>query len=80
MLMVISAGLQLSLVSGREWESLFGKVDRAKRRMSRSVSSTYLRSASILKFSREKLQRSKSSPLTTNNADTAAQEAEKKLQ
>eukprot|EP00546_Thalassionema_frauenfeldii_P021811 CAMPEP_0178905718 /NCGR_PEP_ID=MMETSP0786-20121207/6431_1 /TAXON_ID=186022 /ORGANISM="Thalassionema frauenfeldii, Strain CCMP 1798" /LENGTH=650 /DNA_ID=CAMNT_0020577357 /DNA_START=130 /DNA_END=2082 /DNA_ORIENTATION=+ len=80
MLMVVSAGLQLSLVSGREWESLFGKVDRVKRRLSSSVSSTYLRSASILNSSRDKLQRSKSSPLTTNNADTAAHEAEKKLQ
>jgi hypothetical protein len=38
MLMVISAGLQLSLVSSREWASLFGKVDRLQRRVSRSLS------------------------------------------
>lgn len=33
-LMVISACLQLSLVSTREWQSIFGKVDRLKRRCS----------------------------------------------
>jgi len=37
-LMVISAGLQLSLVSSREWASLFGKVDKLKRHYSRSFS------------------------------------------
>eukprot|EP00547_Thalassionema_nitzschioides_P016568 CAMPEP_0194243818 /NCGR_PEP_ID=MMETSP0158-20130606/9710_1 /TAXON_ID=33649 /ORGANISM="Thalassionema nitzschioides, Strain L26-B" /LENGTH=655 /DNA_ID=CAMNT_0038979139 /DNA_START=123 /DNA_END=2088 /DNA_ORIENTATION=+ len=78
-LMVISAVLQLSLVSSREWDSIFGKVDHVKRRLSRSVSSTYLRSASILKFPKEKLQRSNSSPIIENKTGTD-QEAEKKLQ
>jgi len=77
--MVISAVLQLSLVSSREWDSIFGKVDHVKRRLSRSVSSTYLRSASILKFPKEKLQRSNSSPIIENKTGTD-QEAEKKLQ
>eukprot|EP00548_Thalassiothrix_antarctica_P020330 CAMPEP_0194182942 /NCGR_PEP_ID=MMETSP0154-20130528/28444_1 /TAXON_ID=1049557 /ORGANISM="Thalassiothrix antarctica, Strain L6-D1" /LENGTH=668 /DNA_ID=CAMNT_0038899555 /DNA_START=39 /DNA_END=2045 /DNA_ORIENTATION=+ len=37
-LMVISAGIQLTLVSSREWASLFGKVDKLKRQYSRSIS------------------------------------------
>lgn len=37
---MISAALQLSLVSGREWAALFGRVDRWKKSAVRSLSRT----------------------------------------
>ena len=36
--MTVSALLQLSLVSSREWSSLFGRVDRLKEKAVRSMS------------------------------------------
>jgi len=41
-LMIVSAALQLSLVSAREWQSLFGRVSKLHRRVSRSFSFTAL--------------------------------------
>jgi len=38
-LMMVSAIMQISLVSGREWNSLSGKVDRLQKRLSTSFSS-----------------------------------------
>jgi hypothetical protein len=52
-LMVISAFLQLSLVSSREWASIFGKVDHLKRSMSFSMPR---------ESNKNKYQRSQSTP------------------
>ena len=66
--MVISAGLQLSLVSSREWASLFGKVENLKRRVSRSLSFSSL---SLSKKADDNItkkniyHRSKSTPLAS---------------
>jgi hypothetical protein len=38
--MMISAALQLSLVSAREWAALFGRVDRWKQKAVRQLSRT----------------------------------------
>jgi hypothetical protein len=38
LLMVVAAALQLSLISKREWDSFFGRVDRLQKRASRSLS------------------------------------------
>mmetsp|Transcript_31871 Transcript_31871/g.52555 ORF Transcript_31871/g.52555 Transcript_31871/m.52555 type:complete len:685 (+) Transcript_31871:36-2090(+) len=65
LLMIISAGLQLSLISSREWDSLFGKVERLQRRVSRSLSFCVKRED----VAKRVFSRSKSTPLCTQLSD-----------
>ena len=60
--MTISAALQLSLVSPREWAALFGRVDRLKRKAVRHFSRTQSMFMSFEKPERKAYPRSLSMP------------------
>lgn len=76
--MLISAGLQLSLISSREWGSLFGKADRLHRRVSRSFSFCVNRDDNSV--AKKGLIRSHSSPLETLDDMLEEDETELKKQ
>ena len=61
-LMTISAALQLSLVSPREWAALFGRVDRLKQKAVRHLSRTQSMFMSCEKPERKLYPRSLSMP------------------
>jgi len=69
-LMIVAAGLQISLVSSREWSSLFGRVDRLKRRISRHLSSMSFNEPKY-----QKLRRTYSSPAISSPRMTESKKA-----
>jgi len=60
--MTVSAALQLSLVSGREWAALFGRVDRLKQKAVRRLSRTQSMFTSADKPKRKPYPRTLSMP------------------